>query len=112
MFRPTVALIGLTYASSAGAYDLSKAMSGMPEANITGTANIYVAERCIVMIDSISAPIVYRTPDRPNESLIYAGRDGGSPIVYKLERLGEGVRVLIYNGLKWRKAIADCANTK
>jgi hypothetical protein len=102
-------LLSAIISAPSAAYDLGKLTSGKPEAVVEGKAEFFAVERCIVMMDHPNTPSVYRTPDRPNESLIYLGASIGKPVAYKLVRNDTGVTVTIYNGSKWRDQIAACA---
>lgn len=94
-------------AVSAHAYNLGKITGGTPEASFTSTRDLYEVERCIVMLDLPAQPSVYRSPDRPNESLIHFGVT--TPMAIKLLRSGSRLEVIIYNGSKYAKRVQGCA---
>lgn len=107
MIKLALAALLSMLASSASAYNLAKAMAGKPEAQFESSRPLYEVERCIVMLDLPSQPSVYRTPDRPDESLIHFGQT--TPMaIHLLQRNGK-IAVVVWNGSKWAKRVADCA---
>src|SRR3546814_1987526 len=57
--------------ASASAHDLAKALSKEPVATYVSNKPLFEVERCLIMLDTPNVPVVYRTPDRPDHSLVY-----------------------------------------
>jgi hypothetical protein len=110
MKRSALLLAGIALTSPASAFNLAKITSGKPEGVVSGKGAFYPVERCVMMIDASGPPVAYRTPDRPEESLIYWS-GGQGPIVFKLERAATGVTITIYNGMRFKDKLQECADT-
>jgi hypothetical protein len=99
-------------ASGGGAYDLANRMKS-PEGFIEGPRSLFDAEECIVLnVDATFAPVVYRRPDRPDETLIYYANRGSEPVAFGLKRVGAVTKVTIYNGLKWKVPVQRCLDAE
>lgn len=111
LFKPAclALVLFLGVASEVHAYNLGKVTSGPPEASFMSERELYVIERCIVMLDLPSQPSVYRTPDRPDESLIHFGQT--TPMAIKLAQSSGRVEIAIYNGSKYANRIRECAGS-
>src|SRR3546814_19830220 len=57
--------------ASASAHDLAKALSKEPVATYVSNTPLFAVERCLIMLDTPTVPVVYRTPDRPDHILGY-----------------------------------------
>jgi DNA-binding transcriptional LysR family regulator len=71
------------------------------------TRPLYEVERCIVMSDMPDWANVYRTPDRPNESLIYYQR--GATIKLEADSWGTTIRLWRRNGVGMSNNLEACA---
>ncbi|RYF29952.1 MAG: hypothetical protein EOO38_32845 [Cytophagaceae bacterium] len=99
--RATLMLAVLTLPTQSMAIDIGKALRDGPAASRSSKRALLDVERCLVMsLDTQGNPIVYRTPDKPDESLIYYSVVGGSPAIIQLERNGGSLLVLFYKGAK------------
>ena len=96
----------LLFSSPVAAYDLKKVMSGKPEAQFKSQRNFFEIERCIVMLDLPAQPSVYRTPDKPDESIVHFGTI--TPMAVQLLKRGADIDVFVWNGSKWARRIESC----
>lgn len=110
MFK-CVVLIAVALAAPATASSIGKAMSGEPDHAFQSGKNLFEIERCIVMADMPDAPSVYRSPDKPNESLIFYPKlmGKGQPVI-KLESVGSAVSAKVWhpNGKGMSQNVASC----
>jgi hypothetical protein len=104
------AMLLCLFAAPANAANLGKSMAEPPKLSATSQKGFYDIERCIVLADYSDAPNVYRTPDRPKESLIFYSTGGiGSPPVIKLEAEAASVKVTVWQGGgKLRQMVEGC----
>lgn len=92
-FVGTLMLIMFVGQEAALAYDLKKSKNEAVSAVFHSEKSIYDIERCLIEIDLVGAPIVYRAPDRPNESIVYRATPEGASHVMELKSV-EGHTIL------------------
>ena len=94
----------------AHASNLTKAISGEAEFVSTSHKGIFDLERCLLMSDFSGEPNVYRSPDRPNETMLYYANAGKMPVVI-IENASSVTKISMWNdragGLK--RNIKACA---
>jgi hypothetical protein len=83
----------VAFSSSAPAKELAELEALPPDHVIVSNKPLFEIERCIVVRDWSIPAIVYRTPDRPDESLIYFAKFTFNPKLISLKR--EGNRTII-----------------
>ena len=104
--RLTLFVAVLGCASPAMSYNLAKAMSGSFDAKFTSALPLFEVERCIVMLDLPAQPSVYRTPDKPNESLVHFGVT--TPMAVQLIETNGKLDIIVWNGSKFADRIRNC----
>lgn len=82
--RPIVTLFVMLLPVSAHASDLNKTRMSEPKATYETTKSMYDVERCLLGIDTPDVGIVYRAPDRPNESIVYWAGGFSHPMVVEI----------------------------
>ena len=108
--KPFFVLLALYISTPAIAYHLTKVMSGKPEAKFQSQRPLFEIERCIVMLDLPAQPSVYRTPDKPSESIVHFGTI--TPMAIQLLQKSGTVDVIIWNGSKFAKRVENCTTAK
>jgi hypothetical protein len=98
-----------TVAIPALATDLGKIRSQAPDDEFRSSVGLYDIERCMIDVDAIDTPTVYRQPDRPNFTMIA----WSTAILIELENQN-GVTVVKTHfqspgGRKARKRLLACA---
>src|SRR3546814_7225719 len=78
--------------ASASAHDLAKALSKEPVATYVSNKPLFEVERCLIMLDTPNVQVVYRTPDRPDHSLVY-----WNSMVVELVRADNQTRIVVRN---------------
>jgi len=106
----SVALCGLLMAAPSFAYSLENALLEPDKASYSTARSIYDVERCLLVIDLNAAPVIYRAPDRPDESIFYLTTTGGAGGVIALKRVGNTTHFALKTGLAegYRKKVASC----
>lgn len=95
--RSSLLAFAMLASAAAHAHDLGKALTREPSATFVSAKPLFEVERCIMMSNMPEAPMVYRTPDRPDHSLVYWQAMWGNPMVVELIRDGEQTRVIVRN---------------
>ena len=108
--KPSLIILAVFISTPAIAYDLTKVMSGKPEARFQSQRSLFEIERCIVMLDLPAQPSVYRTPDKPFESIVHFGTI--TPMAIQLLQKSDTVDVIIWNGSKFAKRVLNCTTAK
>ncbi|MDO6413570.1 hypothetical protein Q4F19_04165 [Sphingomonas sp. BIUV-7] len=85
------AFMGLAMSAAAPtfAYNLTKAILEPDKATYSTSKSVFDVERCLLGLDMAGSPVVYRSPDRPNESLYYRTTTAGAGGVVTLDRSGD-----------------------
>ena len=92
----TIAIF-ITTSSQVMAGGINKFDSKAPEINAVSSKNIYDIERCLIHMDRISIPYVYRQPDRPNEVMLIWQSNGQTTVSRAdLKKVDSGTHVRIW----------------
>jgi len=103
------AALAITVGSTANAASLAGSMAKEPEFERSSSRGLYDVERCIVFGKYNDTPSVYRTPDRPEESVIYYPGAIAVGAVVALDRQGSALRVRFWNaGGQLQKLVESC----
>lgn len=99
-----IALIVMPSPAFAGAVD--KFDKRRPEIEGHVNKSMYDIERCLLHMDRVTMPFVYRQPDRPDDTmLIWQGADNMISDRVDLKRDGDGTFVRSWMG---NKAVREC----
>ena len=113
--RIFISVLGALLSTSAVlAADIGKLNQKEPDQIVSSTKTIFDIERCIIEVDALGVPAVYRQPDRPNKTQIAYSLGTGVPLLIALFQLENGSKIEIRRGvIGIRKAglppkLADC----
>ena len=97
-------------ASPGNAYSLERALLEPAKATYSTARPLYDVERCLLVIDFNAAPVIYRAPDRPNESIFYLTTTGGAAGVIALRRVADTTYFDLKTALAdaYQKKVASC----
>lgn len=86
--------------------DIGRVRQKTPEFTATVALNMFDVERCIIDVDNIGKPWVYRQPDRPNDvMLVWESTDFGDATVLEMRKEGNSTSLKFWGRNKaWRKA--------
>lgn len=94
--RKIVGTLAAIFASSAAfAADIGALNKKEPDATFTSSKTIFEIERCIIEIDALGVPGVYRQPDRPDKTQIAYSIGTGIPLLIALFQTANGSRIEI-----------------
>lgn len=90
------ALFGALISTSALlAADIGKLNQREPDITVTSNKTIFEIERCIIEIDGVGIPSVYRQPDRPDKTQIAYSLGSGVPLLIALMQFENGSKIEI-----------------
>lgn len=96
-------------ASGASAADLGKLRSSAPDDQFQSDRSMYDIERCMIEVDALAIPTVYRQPDRPDAELIA----WETAILIEMTTNGNGTKLVAHfqsgGARKARKRLLACA---
>ncbi|RVT91295.1 hypothetical protein [Sphingomonas crocodyli] len=92
-----MAVLMLAWCSSAHAYDLGNLLREKPDGTFSTPKPLFEVERCLLLRDWRDSVFVYRTPDRPDESLVYFTGGFNEPRAIELRRTAGGTEVAVHS---------------
>ena len=99
MHKCVSAMIALAVSSTALAGAVDKFDSKKPEIDGYVNQGMFDIERCLINMDRVTIPTVYRQPDRPDETmLLWTGASVNVAARADLKRQGTGTYVKMWMG--------------
>lgn len=96
LFIGIITAVFITFPTVAA--DIGKLNQKEPDLTVTSKKTIFEIERCIIEIDALGIPSVYRQPDQPDKTQIAYSLGTGVPLLIALMKLEDGSKIEIRRG--------------